>query len=220
MPAECAWLQPSIGVFRDDGVVPAVHPDCALPPGLVTDAATVGGGVELTVDGAVTMLERVPQAGLLAAQLWEAGGTIVFVAVLFALSAFATTRRPSDPSVASNLAFSSALLGSTVVTMVGLPPSWAFGGAARWLFELNVGLVYTLGWGALLTWALQTPTPLLPALGRAPARTLLTWGPGWHTWRRRPSPVRGTARPAGWGRPSSCRTGSPRSWWAAPQCCW
>ena len=79
---------------------------------------------------------------------------------LFALCGFAISRRPRDPAAGSNLVFASALLGSTVVTVVGLPPSWAFAGILRWLFVANVGFFYTLAWAGMLARARSAPVSM------------------------------------------------------------
>jgi len=180
VPAECAWLPPHPSAFSEAGVIPRVHPGCPLPDGsLISDVRVVGGHAEATVEpgSSVVHLELVPQRASLATQAWGAGGTLLFVTALFALSGFAINRRPHDPAAGSNLVFAAALLGSTVVTVAGLPPSWAFDGGLRWLFVANVGFFYTLAWSGMLAWALQFPTPLTPWLRGVPARMLITWTP-------------------------------------------
>lgn len=180
VPTECAWLPPHADAFSAAGVIPDVQPGCPLPErSVVSGAGVVDGRAQLTVEpGSRTIaLDQAPQRAQLAVQAWRAGGTLLFVTALFALCGFAISRRPHDPAAGSNLVFASALLGSTVVTVVGLPPSWAFAGILRWLFVANVGFFYTLAWAGMLAWALQFPTPLARRLGGVPARMLITWGP-------------------------------------------
>ena len=180
VPAECAWLPPQSEAFSPAGVIPRVQPGCALPDGsLVTAVQVTGADAALTVEpGArIVSLDLTPQRASLGHQLWRAGGTLVFVTALFALCGLAISRRPRDQATGSNLVFSAALLGSTIVTVVGLPPTWAFEGAWRWLFVVNVGFFYTLAWSGMLAWALQFPTPLTPWLGGSRARALVTWVP-------------------------------------------
>lgn len=180
VPAECAWLPPQPSAFTAAGLVPRVQPECRLPEGSLVAAVRVADGqAVVTVEpGAQDLsLDLVAQHGALLNQAWRAGGTLLFVAALFALSGFAISRRPHDRAAGSHLVFSAALLGSTLVTVAGLPPSWAFEGALRWLFVVNVGFFYTLAWSSMLAWALQFPTPLAPWLGGTPARMLVSWAP-------------------------------------------
>lgn len=180
VPAECAWLPPQPEAFSPAGVLPRVQPACALPAGSLVSAVLVTDGrAELTVEpgSRVVSLDLVAQRASLARQLWSAGGTLIFVTALFGLCGLAISRRPREPATGSNLVFSAALLGSTVVTVVGLPPSWAFAGPWRWLFVVNVGFFYTLAWSGMLAWALQFPTPLTAWLGGSRGRVLVTWGP-------------------------------------------
>ncbi|MHA6523465.1 sensor histidine kinase [Tessaracoccus sp. G1721] len=180
IPAECAWLTPQAAAFSADGVLPQVHPDCPLPDGsLVSGARVADGRADLTVQPGSTVvpLDLVAQASPLALQGWRAGGTLLFVTALFALAGFALSRRQQDPAAGSNLVFGAALFGSTVVTVAGLPPSWAFEGNLRWLFVANVGFFYTLAWSSMLAWALQFPTPLTPWLRGLRSRVLITWVP-------------------------------------------
>ena len=180
IPAECAWLSPQADAFSAEVVLPQVHLGCPIPDGsLISTVQVVDGRADVTVEpGSRSVpLELVAQAGSLALQAWRAGGTLLFVTALFALSGFAISRRPSDPAAGANLVFAAALLGSTVVTVAGLPPSWAFTGMLRWLFVFNVGFFYTLAWSGMLAWALQFPTPLAPWMRGVRARVLITWGP-------------------------------------------
>lgn len=180
VPAECAWLPPQLGAFSAEGVVPEVQPGCPLPEqSLISDVRVVDGLADLTVEpGSRSVpLDLAAQGASLAYQGWSAGGTLLFVSALFALSGFAISRRPRDPAAGASLVFAAALFGSTAATVVGLPPSWAFDGTLRWLFVANVGFFYTLAWSGMLAWALQFPTPLTPWLLGVRARVLVTWGP-------------------------------------------
>ncbi|HSO70544.1 MAG TPA: GAF domain-containing sensor histidine kinase [Arachnia sp.] len=179
-PAECAWLPPHAGAFSAEGVLPQVHLGCPLPDGsLISHVQVVDGRAEVTVepDSRSMPLDLTSTAGSLALQGWRAGGTLLFVTALFALCGLAISRRPLDPAAGSSLVFAAALFGSTVVTVAGLPPSWAFTGMLRWLFVANVGFFYTLAWSGMLAWALQFPTPLAPWLRGVRARVLITWAP-------------------------------------------
>lgn len=180
IPAECAWLTPQADAFSPDGVLPQIHQGCPVPEGsLISDVQVEAGRASATVEpGSRSVpLDLVAQAGSLALQGWRAGGTLLFVTTLFALCGYAISRRPSDPAAGSSLVFAAALFGSTVVTVAGLPPSWAFTGMLRWLFVLNVGFFYTLAWSGMVAWALQFPTPLAPWLRGVRARVLITWAP-------------------------------------------
>jgi hypothetical protein len=181
-PAECAWLPPHPEAFSIAGVIPRVQDGCPLPSGtLVSDARLADGGAQYTVQPGSRILDLPVAADRspLGLRLWHAGGTLLFVGSLFGLCGYALSRRPQDRAAGSNLAYSAALLGSTVVTVVGLPPTSAFDGPIRWLFAFNVGFVYTLAWGAMVAWALQFPTPLAPWLAGLRARLAITWGRPW-----------------------------------------
>lgn len=152
-PAVCGWLPPSTDAFTPDGQVPRLPPGCA--------------------PGSPPSRDRT----LVWDRLWHTGATLLFVASLFGLSSYALRRRPRDPAAGTHLVFSSALLGSSLVTVLGLPPDRATGDAASWLFAANVGFVFSLAWGALLAWALSFPSPLLGRSRGSPARALALWAP-------------------------------------------
>lgn len=180
VPSECAWLPPQAHSFVSLGVLPRAPDGCPFPAGtLVTHAAAADGTAryELQPGDRILELPLAANRGALVERAWQAGGTLLFVGTLFGLCGYAVSRRPHDAAAGSNLVFSAALLGSTVSTVVGLPPSAAFEGLVRWLFVLNVGFVYSLAWGAMLAWALQFPAPLAPRLSGAGARALVTWTP-------------------------------------------
>lgn len=179
-PAECAWLSPNASSFTEAGVVPRAAEGCPVPHGtLVVDARVADGHVRYLVQPGDRTLELALSSDRhpLALRFWHAAGTLVFVASLFGLSGYALSRRRHDPAAGSSLVFSAALLGSTVVTVIGLPPSAAFDGPMRWLFAVNVGFVYSLAWGAMTAWALQFPTPLSSRLAGSRVRIVLTWLP-------------------------------------------
>lgn len=180
VPSECAWLPPQAESFAPAGVLPRAPEACPFPDGtLVTDASVVEGLARYTVQPGDRILELPVSANraALAQRGWQAVGTLLFVTAFFGLSGYAISRRPRDSAAGSNLIFSAALLGSTVVTVVGLPPSAAFDGSIRWLFVLNVGIVYTLAWGAMVAWTLRFPTAVAPWLESSPARAVVTWIP-------------------------------------------
>ncbi len=179
-PAECAWLSPNTSSFTVAGVVPRAADGCPVPAGtLVVDAGVADGHVRYLVQPGDRTLELALSSDRhsLAFRFWHAAGTLVFVAALFGLSGYALSRRRHDPAAGSSLVYSAALLGSTVVTVIGLPPSAAFDGPMRWLFVVNVGFVYSLAWGAMTAWALQFPTPLSARLAGSRVRIALTWLP-------------------------------------------
>ncbi len=179
-PAECAWLSPNASSFTEGGVVPRAADGCPVPAGtLVVDARVADSHVRYLVQPGDRTLELALSSDRrpLALRLWHAAGTLVFVSALFGLSGYALSRRRHDPAAGSSLVYSAALLGSTVVTVIGLPPSAAFDGLMRWLFVVNVGFVYSLAWGAMAAWALQFPTPLSPRLAGSRVRIALTWLP-------------------------------------------
>lgn len=175
-PSECAWLGPNTASFATGGVVPSASPGCPVPAGSLVTAAEVSGGraVYTLESGERLDVPLNPDRSLIGLRLWRSGGTLLFVTALFGLCGYAVSRRPRDPVAGLSLVYSSALLASTLVTVVGLPPTAAFDGAARWLFALNVGLVYTTAWGAMLAWTTQFPEPLAgPRL-----RLAITLAPG------------------------------------------
>lgn len=179
-PSECAWLPPRADAFSPAGVMPQVRDGCPLPAGsVVSDARVVDGQARYVVEpgGRIMSLEVAHDRLWLWPQVRPAAGSLLFVAALFALCGYGFSRRPHDPAAGSGLVYSSALLGSTVVTVVGLPPSAAFGGPARWLFAFAVGFVYTLAWGSMAAWAIQFPSPLARRLAGGRVRLAVTWLP-------------------------------------------
>jgi signal transduction histidine kinase len=162
-PADCAVLPPVAGVWRADGVRPELRGPCAalragdlvvpLPEGGY-DVLRAGPGpaqVRLTVTETV----GAPRPAEALAAGWSA---LVFVAGLATLAGYAFARGRHDPAVPALLVLAGALLGSTVVTVLGLPAS-AVGTGWQWLYLLEVQVVYTLAWSALLLFALRFPAP-------------------------------------------------------------
>lgn len=193
-PAECAWLPPHPGAFAAEGVRPRAGESCPLPANsLVSGASVEDGAARYIVGGGVVFLDIDRDRGVLGDRLWRAGGTLLFVTALFGIGGYAVRRRPHDPAAMSALVFASALVGSTVVTLVGLPPTAAFSGTPRWVFTVCVQFVYTLGAGAVLAWALHFPAPLRPWLSGGYVWPVATWGP--------PLLWAAAAVVAGWGRP-------------------
>lgn len=161
-PSECAWVTPSPQDWAEMGVRPLTEPGCSLVSGsTVTDAHTVGETVILaTGSGAVAELPVDPSGPLVGHLLAESTWTLAFVVSFFALALYATWRRPTDRMAATTVVMSGALLGSTLVTVVGLPAHAGFSGSARWVFATTTMPVYLLAWGTGLAWAVVFPTPL------------------------------------------------------------
>ena len=159
-PAECAYVTPEVEQWSDSGVRPAVLDGCPLAAGsLVTSAVTGADNVILSVqgDGGPTEIVLPVAPPTIAGRFVDAWSTMLFVASLFAVSCYAFLRRRSDPACGALLVLSSALLGSTAVTVVGIPAHAAFGGGPLWLYLLNVSASYSIGWGALLLFAALFP---------------------------------------------------------------
>ena len=162
-PAECAWLAPDPAAWNAEGVRPQVSAGCPLAAGqLVTWAESGGDTAHLTLarTGGIVELDTTHHQELLGERLSSASWTLVFVVAQFALCAYAFVRKPEDRSAGAALVFAGGLLGSTFVTMLGLPPSAAFTGLPRWLFLASVEATYTAVWGAGLLLAAVFPTPV------------------------------------------------------------
>ena len=174
-PSECAWMSPSTGDWLVAGVRPAVTAECGLPSGAtVTGAEVLATTVELergASDPVVLALQR--SGPLVLDRLIAAASSLVFCAGLFALSLYGSLRRRTDRTAATTVVLSGALLGSTIATMVGLPPHNAFAGPPRWAFMTLTAPVFLLAWGASLAWLLEFPSPLFvtrrPGVVRAAA---------------------------------------------------
>jgi signal transduction histidine kinase len=170
-PSECAWASPDIGDWLAGGVRPSVTDTCALRPGSVVTGAIPGAAdVDLLLGAAdPVVLPLEPSGPLVLQRLRDAAASLAFCGGFFALSVYASLRRRADRDAATTVVISGALLGSTIVTMVGLPVHLAFGGPARWAFVAATAPVYLLAWGVGLAWLLRFPTPLLPAAAWGPA---------------------------------------------------
>ena len=161
-PSECAWVGPDPAQWLSAGIRPAVSDACALRPGSTVTGATVAGStVELLRGAADPVVLPLESSGPLVLQrLIGATASLAFCGAFFALALYARLRRRADPSAGATTIMSGALLGSTLVTMVGLPAHGAFDGSARWAFMFLTQPLFLLAWGAGLTWLLLFPTPL------------------------------------------------------------
>ncbi len=112
-----------------------------------------------------------------AERLVSAWSTMLFVVSLFVVSGYAFVRRRTDPAAGALLLLASGLLASTTVAVVGLPVRYALGGWPRWLFLINVELVYSLAWGGLLAFALLFPVPFGFLCGRPGRRAAVIAAP-------------------------------------------
>lgn len=164
-PSECAWVGPDAAQWLPAGVLPSVTDACALRPGsTVTGAQVTGSTVALLRDSAdPVVLPLVASGSLVLQRLMAAAASLVFCGGFFALAMYAALVRRADRSAGATAIMSGALLGSTIVTMVGLPAHQGFDGPARWAFMLLTQPLFLLVWGAGLAWLLVFPTPLGPA---------------------------------------------------------
>ena len=172
-PSECAWVGPDANQWLPAGVRPSVTEACALRPGsTVTGARVVGSAVELLRGSGDPVALTLEASGSLVLQrLLGAAASLAFCGGFFALALYAALRRRTDLSAGATTIMSGALLGSTIVTMVGLPAHQSFDGTARWAFMLLTQPLFLLAWGAGLAWLLLFPTPLSTA-----RRFDLLWG--------------------------------------------
>ena len=69
------------------------------------------------------------------------------------------------------------MLASTAVAVVGLPVRFAFDGWPRWLFLVNVEMIYSVAWGGLLAFAALFPVPLGFLRGHPARRAVLIAAP-------------------------------------------
>ncbi|MEO7268618.1 MAG: ATP-binding protein [Knoellia sp.] len=160
-PTECAWVSPSSSAWTDAGVRPDVPRDCPLTAGqIVTTASVRADAVTLTLeDDSRVTLPRTAPGTVLAQRIGQSWSSFAYVVALFALALYAVRRRPRATAPAAFGVFACGLLGSTFATMMGLPPSVAFGGAARWLWFANVQAAFLLCWGGMIAALLHFPTP-------------------------------------------------------------
>jgi signal transduction histidine kinase len=167
-PSECAWLTPSPQDWSEAGVRPLTEAACALQPGTtVIGARAAGDSVSLdTGSGQIVALALDPSGPFVAQRVAESAWTLAFVVAFFALALYASWRRPTERAAGIAVVMSGALLGSTVMTVVGLPTHEAFAGPARWAFAAGTLPMYLLAWGAGVAWAADFPTPLVPRKGR------------------------------------------------------
>jgi len=102
-----------------------------------------------------------PSGPFITQRLSESVWTLAFVVGFFTLALYASWRRPTERAAGTAVLMSGALLGSTIITIVGLPAHDAFAGPPRWAFAGGTLPMYLLAWGAGLAWAAVFPTPLL-----------------------------------------------------------
>lgn len=166
-PSECAWVGPDATQWLLAGVRPEVTEACPLRPGsTVTGAQVVGSTVELLLGaGDPVMLPLQASGSLVLQRLLGSAASLAFCGGFFALALYASLQRRADRSAGATVIMSGALLGSTIVTMVGLSAHQSFDGVARWVFMLLTQPLFLLAWGAGLAWLLLFPTPLSIARG-------------------------------------------------------
>lgn len=161
-PSECAWVGPDAAQWLPAGVLPTVSDACPLRPGSTVTGAQLSGSTVhlLRGPGDPVVLPLEASGPLVLHRLLGAAASLAFCAGFFALALYAALRRRSDRSTGATAIMSGALLGSTIVTMVGLPAHQSFDGPARWAFMLLTQPLFLLAWGAGLAWLLLFPTPL------------------------------------------------------------
>ncbi|MGZ8801231.1 MAG: GAF domain-containing sensor histidine kinase [Mycobacterium sp.] len=179
-PGQCAQLYPAADQWTESGVLPDVTAGCPLSAGeLVTAAERQPSGVLLMVisdgsTGAVT-LPLIPSD--LAGRFRDAWSTMLFTISLFGVACYAFARRRAAPAAGALLVLSSGLLGSSAVTVVGLPVGDAFSGWPLWLFLANVVVSYQFAWGGLLCLASVFPTEPVILRSRPARRVAILFGP-------------------------------------------
>ena len=179
-PSQCAQLYPAAAQWTVAGVLPDVSVGCPLRDGdLVTAAERQSTDVVVTtIDGGVTATVSLPLIpAQIAGRFLDAWSTMLFTASLFGVAFYAFIRRRADPATGALLVLSSGLLGSSAVTVVGLPVGSAFGGWPLWLFLANVVVSYQLAWGGLLCLAGVFPTPSEFVRSRPGLRFVIIFGP-------------------------------------------
>lgn len=172
-PSECAWLGPDAAQWQPAGVLPAVTETCPLPSAsLVTGAREAGSTVGLLLgSGEVVALPLQASGALVLERLLSAASSLLFCGGFFALAVYASLRSRADRAAGATAVTAGALLGSTIVTMVGLPAHDAFSGPARWALMALTQPLFLLAWGAGLAWLLEFPAPLVSS-----KRTSVVWG--------------------------------------------
>lgn len=167
-PSECTWLTPSPQDWSEAGVRPLTEAACGLQSGTTVIGARVVGDAALltTGSGQVVSLPLDPSGPFIAQRVGDSAWTLAFVIGFFALALYASWRRPTERAAATAVVMSGALLGSTVITVVGLPAHDGFAGPSRWVFASGTMPMYLLAWGAGLAWAAIFPTPLLHGRAR------------------------------------------------------
>ena len=179
-PSQCAQLYPAADQWTVAGVLPDVSVGCPLRDGdLVTAAERQPTDVVVTtIDGGVTATVSLPLIpAQIAGRFLDAWSTMLFTVSLFGVACYAFVRRRADPAAGALLVLSSGLLGSSAVTVVGLPVGNAFGGWPLWLFLVNVVVSYQLAWGGLLCLAGVFPTQPEFVRSRPGLRFVIIFGP-------------------------------------------
>lgn len=182
-PSECAWVGPDAAQWLPAGVRPAVTGTCLLPAGSTVTAAQEGGSSVglLLGSGDVLALPLLASGSLVLHRLLEAASSLLFCAGFFALAVYASLRSRADRAAGATAVTAGALLGSTIVTMVGLPAHDAFNGPARWALMALTQPLFLLAWGAGLAWLLEFPTRLVTSkwtnwvMGVATVGPVLAW---------------------------------------------
>ncbi|GAA2572455.1 sensor histidine kinase [Pseudonocardia hydrocarbonoxydans] len=164
-PGDCAVLTPAVGVWRADGVHPELRGRCAaLRPG-DTVVAVAPGGYTVRRDGTLRAVAEPAVPGRWGEALAAGWSALLFVLSLAVLAGYALVRgRGRDPAAAALAVLAAGLLGSTVVTVLGLPAA-ALGTGGQWLFLFAVQVVYTVAWSGLVAFTLLFPAPSRPRRG-------------------------------------------------------
>ena len=179
-PSQCAQLYPAADQWTQAGVLPDVTAGCPLSEGdLVTAAHRHPTDVAVTVvgNGGTTTVSLPLIPAQLAGRFLDAWSTMLFTVSLFGVACYAFARRRADPAAGALLVLSSGLLGSSAVTVVGLPVGNAFGEGPLWLFLANVVVSYQLAWGGLLCLAGVFPTQPAILRSRPGLRLAILFGP-------------------------------------------
>lgn len=162
-PGDCTALPPDSRAWTEEGVRPALRGTCtSLRPGdVVTAARELEGATAYAVRRGGASVAVVEPHGPVRLGAALAGGwsVVLFTAALALVAAYAFLRRPREPAVPPFLVLAAGLLGSSAVTLLGLPAR-AVASGWRWLFLFNVQVAYTLAWCGLVAFTLRFPPPL------------------------------------------------------------
>ena len=136
-------------------------------------SAAVGDRLDYGIDrdAASKALDLTLGAGEVLPLFAEGWGNLVFVCSLAALATALYLRRPQEPATTPLLIAGAGLLGSTLAFTADIPAiAVAAAGPLFWLYLLNVLVVYSVSWGAVVAFAIQ-----LSGLRRQPRAR----GPAW-----------------------------------------